>query len=559
MPRPVAATSAWLVGALLLSGLFIARTMRPAFQGPGVIQDDARQHVFWMSRWADPSLFPNDLFADYFAAQAPLGYTALYWLLARVVDPLTASKLLPPFLGMAAALFTFLFARRLSPLPSAAFLTTILGTWYVWQYDDLPSGSPRAFLLPLLAAQLWLLAAGRRWPAGGIAALGALFYPTAGALMTAILGSRLMCLDRWPPRLSRDRADWLATAVAAALVVLAVLPTLLGGQFGPTVTAEAARAMPEFGPGGRNAFFFPDPYQYWIASYRGGLDLRVLDVLFPRVPILYELAALAALFPVALNAARRLPSVPRLRREAHLLVHVLLASFGLFFLAHLLLFRLYLPSRFIQWSLPLVLAVAAGIGLATMAALLTAPLKGMIGTAMRAMLPIAFALGLVLYPARHDGNFVVDRYPRVSTYLRAQPPETLVAGVPTEADSVPSFARRPVLTAREYALAYHTGYYTDVSQRTRDLVEAYYTDSPPRVQEIAARYGIDVFLVNRAAYDRAAFVDAWAGEFEPYTSEVGGQLRRSGRYALLEAARRCGLFSEGDVTIVTANCFESVR
>ena len=306
-PRSAAVAAAWLVGALALSGVFVARTMGPAFQGPGVIQDDARQHVFWMWRWADPTLFPNDLIAEYFAAQAPVGYAALYWLLVRVVDPLTASKLVPPFLGVATALFTFLFVLRIARMPSAAFLATILGTWYVWQYDDLPSGSPRAFLLPLLALQLWLLASGRHWPAVAVAALGAPFYPTAGALMAAVLGARLVRLDRWPPRLSRERADWLAPLVAGALVLLFMLPTLLGGRFGRTVTAEAARAMPEFGPGGRNAFFFPDPYQHWIASYRGGLDLRVYDALFPSVPLLYELAALAALLPTMLFVARLVP------------------------------------------------------------------------------------------------------------------------------------------------------------------------------------------------------------------------------------------------------------
>ena len=124
---------------------------------------------------------------------------------------------------------------------------------------------------------------------------------------------------------------------------------------------------------------------------------------------------------------------------------------------------------------------------------------------------------------------------------------------------MPSFAGRPVLTSREYALAYHTGYYAELSQRTRDLIDAYYTDSPRRVQEVVARYGIDYFLVNRAAYDTATFVDAWAGEFEPYVSEVRGQLRRSGRYALLDATRSCGLFSEGDVTVVPARCFDSAR
>jgi len=566
MAMPAASThagplagAAWLVAALLFAALFIGRSMAPAFAGPHVVQDDARQHVFWMMRWHDPTLFQDDLFATYFAAQAPPGYALLYWLLARAVDPLAASKLVPPVLGLAAAGFTYLFVRRLHRSPSAAFLATVIGSWYVWQYDDLPSGSPRAFLLPLLAAQLWLLASGRRWPAAGVAALGALFYPTAGVLLTAILGATVVRLDTWPPRLARDRVARLAPVAAGCVVLLAVLPALLEERFGPTVSAASARAMPEFGPSGRNAFFFPDPYQFWIASYRGGLDLRVRDVTLAGMPILYELAALAALFPLLLLVARRARAVRSVRPQAVVLAHVLLASFGLFFFAHALLFRLYLPSRFVQWSLPLVLAVSAGLGLAILFEIVAALLKGRARGVTVALLALVCALALAVYPARYDGNFVTDRYPRISAYLRAQPPDTLVAAVPTEADSVPAFSGRRVLTAREYALAYHTGYYATVAQRTRDLIDVYYTDSPRRVTDVAEQYGVDLFLVNRSAYDRDRFADAWAGEFEPYVSEIRAILRRSGRFALLDAARRCGTLTEGDVTVVSVSCVQSTR
>src|SRR5581483_9356217 len=124
--------------------------------------DDARQHVFWMQRLVNPALFRGDLYADYFESQAPLAYVALYRLLLWFVDPIVASKLLPPLLGLVSAAMTFLLVRRLDPSPHAAFLVAILDGWYVWQYDDLPTGSPRAFLLPLCVAMAWALATVRR-------------------------------------------------------------------------------------------------------------------------------------------------------------------------------------------------------------------------------------------------------------------------------------------------------------------------------------------------------------------------------------------------------------
>jgi hypothetical protein len=60
------------------------------------VQDDAQQHVFWMRRFIDPQLFPNDLIADYFQSVAQPGYKAIYQLAAAIgIDPMVFNKLLP--------------------------------------------------------------------------------------------------------------------------------------------------------------------------------------------------------------------------------------------------------------------------------------------------------------------------------------------------------------------------------------------------------------------------------------------------------------------------------
>ncbi|MBA2446670.1 MAG: hypothetical protein H0V51_01450 [Chloroflexi bacterium] len=554
----------WLAGALLFTALFAARTMAPAL-APGTVQDDARQHVFWMLRFRDPELFRGDLIADYFQWLAPPAYRALYAALSWMVDPFLASKLVSPILGGITALFTFLLVRRLHPAPTAAFLGTVLLSWYVWQYDDLASASPRAFLLPMLAAQVWAIVAGRLVLAVGLTVLGALFYPTAGALGVALLAARLVHFRRGSRRggsrtaPAEQRADWLAFLVAAALVALALLPTVFGATpYGPTVSASEARTMPEFGEGGRNTFFYRDPYRYWLEGYRGGLDLRVRDQL-TGLPILFEYAALAALLPMLLLFRPRLADVALLSGRSRVLLHLLVASFGLFLLAHLLLFRLYLPSRYVQWSLPLVFAVAAGLALGIVIEALAERLAPTRPAWLSAGLALALGLGLALYPASYDGNFVPDRHPEVWAYLRDLPTDTLVAAVPTEADSVPALTGRRVLVAREYALAYHLGYYGELRQRTEELIDAYYADSPRRLVELAERYGVDVFLVNRAAFDQATYADAWAGEFAPFTSAVGDKLRRHDRFALLDLVRRCAAVDDGQVAALPTACIASAR
>jgi hypothetical protein len=555
---------AWLAAALLFVVIWMARSLWPALDS-NVVQDDARQHVFWMQRLEDPSLLRDDLYADYFASQAPGGYVLLYRALLLVTDPLAASKLLPPVLGLVAALFTFLLVERLYPSRPAAFLTTVLGSWYVWQYDDLASGSPRGFLLPLTAALLYGLVAGWRWwVVAGVVAIEALVYPSAAALGVMLVGARLVTLDHWPPRLTTDWRAWRAVAASGLVCVLLLAPTVFGGSpFGPTVDAATARTMPEFGPSGRNAFFVPDPYELWIVSYRSGFDLRVTDVLVPGLPILYWLLALAGLLPLAAVIRRWRPGGPSLRPAAVLIAQVVAASLVLFLLAHLLLFRLYLPARFVAWTVPLALAIAAGVGIVAVleSATMAWPREGsrssrrtVVGAAV-----MILAIGLAAYPARFDGNFVLDRTPAITGYLRALPPDALVVGVPIETDSVPAFSGRPVLVNREYALAYHLGFYRQVERRAREVIEAYYSETPGPLVDLVNRYGVTVFLVNRAAFDPATAADAWAGNFAPHTADVMERMERGRPSALEDMARRCGVLTEGDVTVVPAACIVATR
>ena len=136
----------WLVISVAVGILFSLSGLKLAFQSAYTIQDDARQHVFWLQQLNDADLFTNDLIADYFSSVAPAGYKFLYWLANLFgIEPLFFNKILPILLGTGSSIYIFLVTVEIFPVPFAGFLSTLLLNQNLWLLNDLVSGTPRAF------------------------------------------------------------------------------------------------------------------------------------------------------------------------------------------------------------------------------------------------------------------------------------------------------------------------------------------------------------------------------------------------------------------------------
>ena len=148
----------WLSLSLTFAALYAGMALAEAFSSEYVVQDDARQHVFWMLRFVDGNLFPNDIIADYFQSVAPAGYSQLYQSIAHLgISPLAFNKFVPMGLGLMTTAWGFGVCLQILPVPLAAFASTVVLNLSLWMKDDLVSGTPRAFLYPLFLAFLYYL------------------------------------------------------------------------------------------------------------------------------------------------------------------------------------------------------------------------------------------------------------------------------------------------------------------------------------------------------------------------------------------------------------------
>ena len=110
----------WFTLAMLYAAGCAFLALRQAFASEYMLADDVREHVFWMFRYVDPRLFPQDPIADYFQSLAPPGYASLYWLLAQAGDRSFAGEQVAPFRAQSHCGRIFLRScMALLPLPGS--------------------------------------------------------------------------------------------------------------------------------------------------------------------------------------------------------------------------------------------------------------------------------------------------------------------------------------------------------------------------------------------------------------------------------------------------------
>ncbi|MEM9163452.1 MAG: hypothetical protein AAGC54_10335 [Cyanobacteria bacterium P01_F01_bin.4] len=547
-PKPSQQTL-WLVLSLLFAVLYGFLFWRKAFAGDYSLQDDARQHIFWMQRWLDPDLFPDDLIADYFQSLAPFGYKTLYKTAASVgIHPFLLSKLLPPILSIVATIYGFFVCLKILPSPVVAFVSTLLLNQSMWMWRDLGSGTPRSFAIPILLAFLYYLARRALWPCVGVILLAGWFYPHLVLVSVATLAIRLLRYEHGQVRLSDAPSDYRLLGWGAAAGILVLLPFVVSASpYGPVISAAQAKTMPEFGAGGRQPFFGKTGIDYWLGGKSG-----LFSMLNPAT--LYTGFCLPLLLPFR----KRLPMLLKTTPALGLLAQLAGASLVLFGIAHALLFKLHAPNRYTNYSASLILSMAAAIVLISLAD----AVGKWIWPAWSKGVVAGVVIGLMLYPASLnsflDVLYLAPTQGPLYEFLAQQPKDTLVASLSEEADNISTFARRSVLVSQEHSIAYHTGYYDQIRQRVIDLLYAQTSPDLGELQRVIQQYGIDLWLVDGGAFNPEFMAQSkWLQQFKPAVDDAIATLKQAPPPALRQLMPNCTLFQDGDIALIKAACLLS--
>ncbi|HHP7243084.1 MAG TPA: hypothetical protein ACFE0H_00200 [Elainellaceae cyanobacterium] len=524
-----------------------------------IVQDDARQHVVWLQQFVEPHLFPDDWIANYFQTVAPWGYQSVYWMVAQFgIDPLKMAKILPIILAAIATVYVFQVTYLILPVPLSGLIATTIFNQHLWLNDDVVSATPRAFVYPLFAAFLYYLLRNSLAPCLMAIALQGLFFPQMMVLEVAILTVRLVRWNGGSPSLSRSKADYVLWGASMAIALMIVLMFVANtSEFGSAITADQMQTMPEYNVGGRNEYFGVSPFNF---IFNGSSGIRI--PVFPSI--------IWAGFGLPVVLASRLSLAHSVTKHVEVLGQVLIASVGMFLLAHLMLLRLHFPSRYTYHSWRFVLAIAAGLVLSILLDagyrwwqnkcqshqrlsrrdIFCLALSGLI------ILTVTIVPAVPVLVFKFQG-WIVGNYPAIYHYLATQPTHTLVASLAPEGNNIPVFAKRSTLVGREFALPHHPRYYTVIRERAIALVNAQYSRDPSTIQQFVDEYGVDFFLIDTTAFTSDYLLSQdWLvhSSFQSVVFDAVHRLERGYIPVLAHLSHECAAVSSGQLVLVDATC-----
>lgn len=474
--------------AAFCAGTVFCLAQYTIFGNPLLLNDDVRQQIYWMEAWRTPGLFPDDWLTEYAKHYVSFGVRGLYWIASHFMSPLRFSQFLPGILYVLLGIGVYGCGRALFGRTCAWAASTVFWLMPGFLYN-MSGGLARSFAAPLLTLFLWGWIARNSWLTAAGLLLAALFIPYIGALCGAalVLAWFLWLLKRVsaPPLLTKPR-HWLLLLLAAAMAYAYSFEMARSG-YGPMASATEMAGKPEFGELGRFPIL-PVPSLFYELLYRP--FERLLP--FRELGIAVGGVCTVCLAYACYQGARRVSWRKSAARLNGILV-LSCASILMYYAAKMLLLKLFIPSRYLEYTTLLVYTLLIGLCLT--------PLLGKLGRRSGILL---FAACILLAGVRLHNEALQDYSGDAAMYtaVRSTPKGALFAGHPHTMDNVLAFGHRKVFSSYELTHPWSHGLWKKLKPRLNDLFAAYYAQDLDTVRGFVQKYKIDYFVVDERQFSR---------------------------------------------------------
>ncbi len=535
----------------------------PALTNRYVTDDDVRQQIFWMQQWQDPELYQNDLLTEYARNYVPWGVQAVYNAASPFINPVQFTKVLTGLLFVITAGLLYgigyQFRDDLTPI-FIAITFCFMGGFM----RKISGGLSQSFAFPLLTAFLFFLGRNNLIGAGILVFLASLFNPYIFLLCLVTYWIFMAYnLEKIIVPWLRIRGHFIASSQLATAPAQEDMQNAKGnGLFSNLMSELRASSIPPLAIAFSSllvmagcvlillkyAFYSPPefgPLVTW-GDMVGKLEYSATGryELMPIPSLFYELIR-PRIFNLPLLTWGPVPAWILAILGIAVIVFALIWGkwdmdlsgfrvFGYLFAASLLcyvaswvlIFKLFVPRRYVEFSLNIFYCVAIG-------ACIRAVLGSLVSRGIA--FPLASTLFTILAAISlyRTGIYDYSRDAALYRFVQSTPKTSLMAGPPDLMDNVLTFGRRKAFVTYKLSHTWYTRYWEIIKNRTFDFFRAYYSDDPKEVREFCRKNGIDYLIVRDEDFS-PKHVKKDRIHFEPFDGYIRDLVNSRSHFAVLD-------------------------
>jgi len=573
----------WDAAAVLAAALTVYLIAHwPALTNPYVINDDVRQQIYWMQQWRHPELYPDDLLTEYARNYVSWGVQAVYYPASFFIDPVQFTKVVAGILYLVTAGFLFGIGLRFGNRQAAIMIVCIFFFFETF-LRKISGGLPQSFAFPLLLGYLFFLGRNNMLGCSLVILLQSIFNPYVFILCGATHGIFLAChygprafMSVRHMRMARVQDGGLAPESAGPKIqprtvtlaasgsiawgrLMAVhLPIIAGAflmvwkyaflqhaAFGSLLARSAMLGKPEYGPQGRYELIPGTRFLYEV--------FRPWEFFLP----VHALGSLAGCVGLALVILVVCWAFTRKDRQIdtsgfRIFYYLLPASVILYVVSQLLFMKLFVPRRYLEFSLNIFYCVVLGLAI-------TVAGQSIRSLGRKAFLVLVGILAVIGGLRNYNiGIYDYSAQTPLYNFVRTTAPASLFAGPPELMDNSVTFGGRKALVTYELSHTWIDRYWEVLKKRTQDFFDAYYSDDPETILRFATNYGVDYLVVREDDFSPEHLTKGRV-YFEPFDSQVKNAVKGRTHFAIMDRNAFPPVYQNEGIRVIKLNGSLSVN
>jgi hypothetical protein len=528
----------YLVIILVSLSLFLI-TNFSAFQNPYAFSDDEQQTLYWMYQFDDPTLFQDDPLTDYasFFHSQGIAFVAIYYVLTKLINnPLLIFKFLSLLFIPLSAVFIFKIGKKLKNVRTGIILTSLFLIFLPLM--GVTNAFYKNFAVVLFIIFYYFYISNKYIYSLITTVLISLFYAPMTLICLTLLGFSLVDLKSnkhgdnkhsanntdnnfgndnknnknkplIPFLIRNQKKIYLFLLVTLLCLIIVSSTTLLRdkSQFGSLATLEEMEGQPEFYNGGRAPIL---PVSFTFAILYSLLPFLLPELFLFRWPFLYNPSDYILFYLYALGrGAIILGFLIVLFKKIKLKIFSFpkkvwflpLSGVILFIIAKIFFFYLYVPKRYISYTLPLFLIMAVTLIFEKFLEVKKQSQQKYYLAAFFLFLLVFCFPFMVKMLGNSLGGTNQEENAQLYNFISALPKDILLAGHPHDMDAIPLFTKRKVYLNFELSHPMYSKYYEMIKERTYKVFYIYYTSDSQKFDAFCKLEKVDYFLFNQEHFE----------------------------------------------------------